>query len=61
MLRRLARSWPYALVAFLYLATSPYHQGLNNPNEMVRVYMSKALAEEGTPVIDAVIDRKSVV
>jgi len=57
VLRRLARSWPYALVAFLYLATSPYHQGLNNPNEMVRVYMSKALAEEGTPVIDAVINR----
>lgn len=57
MLRRLARSWPYALVAFLYLATSPYHQGLNNPNEMVRVYMTKALAEEGTPIIDSVINR----
>jgi hypothetical protein len=52
---RIARLWPYALIAFLYLATSPYHAGLNNPNEMVRVYMSRALAEEGTFAIDAVL------
>ncbi|MFO0723386.1 MAG: hypothetical protein U1E65_06375 [Myxococcota bacterium] len=57
MLRRLARLWPFALVTFLYLATSPYHQGLNNPNEMVRVYMTKALADEHSPVIDGVIAR----
>jgi hypothetical protein len=52
---RIARLWPYALIAFLYLATSPYHAGLNNPNEMVRVYMSRALAEDGTFAIDAVL------
>lgn len=49
-----ARAWPLALVAFLYLATSPYHQGLNNPNEMVRVYMTKAIVEQGTMAIDGV-------
>lgn len=56
---RLRRSrldlWPYALIAFLYLATSPYHQGLNNPNEMVRVYMTKALVDSRTPAIDTVV------
>lgn len=52
---RLGRFAPYALIALLYLATSPYHQGLNNPNEMVRVYMTKALVDEGSPVIDRVV------
>ena len=47
--------WPYFAVAFLYLCTSPYHRGLNNPNEMVRVYMTKALVDDGTPAIDSVI------
>ena len=46
---------PYVLIAFLYLATSPYHRGLNNPNEMVRVYMSKAWVETGSFVIQPVI------
>ncbi len=58
---RIARWWPYALVAFLYLATWPYHRGLNNPNEMVRVYMTRALAEEGSFVIDATIRRWGMV
>lgn len=49
---RMMRLWPYALVALLYVATWPYHRGLNNPNEMVRVYMSRALAERGSFVID---------
>jgi hypothetical protein len=39
-------------VTFLYFATSPYHRGLNNPNEMVRVYMSHALASRGEFAID---------
>lgn len=54
---QLLRLWPYALITFLYLATSPYHQGLNNPNEMVRVYMTKAWVEEGTFAIDGVVRR----
>lgn len=53
--RSLADLWPYGLIAFLYLATSPYHAGLNNPNEMVRVYMSKAMVEHDTMAIDAVV------
>jgi hypothetical protein len=53
--RSLADLWPYGLIAFLYLATSPYHAGLNNPNEMVRVYMSKAMVEHDTLVIDQVV------
>jgi len=47
--------WPFGLVAFLYFATWPFHHGLNNPNEMVRVYMTKALVDHGTPAIDAVV------
>lgn len=61
MARRLFDLWPYALIAFLYLATSPYHAGLNNPNEMVRVYMTRALAEEGSFEIDHVIRRWGMV
>lgn len=52
---RLARVAPYLLIGFLYFATSPYHQGLNNPNEMVRVYMTRALVDFDTPAIDRVI------
>lgn len=47
--------WPYALVAFLYFGTWPFHHRLNNPNEMVRVYMTRAIVEHGTPSIDAVV------
>ena len=49
--------WPYALIAFLYFATSPYHAGLNNPNEMVRVYMTAAIAEDGTFAIERELAR----
>ena len=55
MRRLIHHLWPYFAVAFLYLCTSPYHRGLNNPNEMVRVYMTKALVDDGTPAIDSVI------
>ncbi len=53
--RALWARWPYALLLGLYLLTSPYHQGLNNPNEMVRVYMTKAWVESGRFRIDSVI------
>lgn len=56
-----ARLWPYLLIALLYGATSPYHQGLNNPNEMVRVYMSAAWIDHGNFVIDKVIGRWGMV
>lgn len=54
-LSRLFDGWPYALVAFLYVATSPYHHGLNNPNEMVRVYMARAWFETKTFDIGPII------
>jgi hypothetical protein len=47
--------WPYALVAFLYFGTWPFHHGLNNPNEMVRVYMTRAIVKHRTLSIDAVV------
>ena len=53
--RSLWTRWPYPLIVGLYLITSPYHQGLNNPNEMVRVYMTKAWVETGRFRIDPVI------
>lgn len=53
--RSIGDLWPYALIAFLFLATSPYHAGLNNPNEMVRVYMTKAIVDHDTMVIDDVV------
>jgi len=43
------------LVGFLYVATWPFHNGLNNPNEMVRVYMTKAMVDDGTTAIDSVV------
>ncbi len=54
-LSRLVAWWPYVLVAALYLLTSPFHNGLNNPNEMVRVYMTKAAVDGHTFTIDGVI------
>lgn len=56
-LQPVLRFWPYALVAYLYLATSPYHAGLNNPNEMVRFYMSAAWVEHQSFDIDPEIRR----
>ena len=51
----IARWWPYALILGLYTVTSPYHRGLNNPNEMVRVYMTKAWVETGRFAIGSVV------
>ncbi len=41
-----------ALCAVGYLYVFPYQPRLNNPNENVRLYMTAALAEQGTYVID---------
>ncbi len=59
--KSLGRWWPYLLIGFLYLCTSPYHQGLNNPNEMVRVYMSAAWVDEGHFEINGIIRRWGMV
>ncbi len=41
-----------ALCAVAYLYVVPYQPRINNPNENVRLYMTAALAEQGTYVID---------
>lgn len=41
-----------ALSAVAYLYVVPYQPRINNPNENVRLYMTAALAEQGTYVID---------
>lgn len=47
---------PLAIAACVAFA-SPLHSPLNNPNEGVRVYAAKALVEQGTFAIDAVVAR----
>ncbi|MEM6370930.1 MAG: hypothetical protein AAF851_21780 [Myxococcota bacterium] len=51
----LRRGWPYVVVGFLFLATSPYFAGLNNPNEMSRLYAAKAFVDYGSFAVDPVI------
>lgn len=41
-----------ALCAFGLLYTFPYHPKINNPNEKLRVYMTAAIAEEGTYAVN---------
>jgi hypothetical protein len=43
-----------ALCGLLYLGVFPYYRRINNPNEMVRVYMTVALSEEGTFAIEGI-------
>jgi hypothetical protein len=52
------RTLPAALTLSLVAAvavSSPLHLPLNNPNEGVRVFATRALVEYGTPAIDAVV------
>jgi hypothetical protein len=50
---RAAQAVVLALCAFAYVYVFPYQRTLNNPNENVRLYMTAALAESGTYMIDA--------
>ena len=43
------------LLVFAYLLPVPYFDALNNPNENVRVYMTRAMVDFGTMAIDPVI------
>jgi len=51
----LRRHLVWALVAFAYLSLAPYFPRLNNPNENVRVWMTRAIVEDGTLNIDATV------
>lgn len=44
----------FAAVVILYVGVTPYFAGIRNPNELVRVYMTVAMAEHGTVAVDAV-------
>ncbi len=48
LLRRLRQSPLLALVAVIYVAAFPYHPGLRSPNELCRLWQTRALAEFGT-------------
>jgi hypothetical protein len=46
---------PVLLVA-AYLLPQPYFERLNNPNENVRVYLTRAIVEHGTFAIDPIVE-----
>jgi hypothetical protein len=50
----LRRHLVWALVALAYVVVFPYFPRLNNPNENVRIWMTRAIVAHGTFAIDAV-------
>lgn len=47
----------YALLAALYVLTFPYHPGLRPPNELCRMWQSRAVVEDGTLNINGALRR----
>ena len=47
----------YGLVVALYLLVFPWHPGLNSPNELCRLWQSRALIEDGKLEINAQLQR----
>jgi hypothetical protein len=47
----------FGLVAALYLLSFPYHPGLRSPNELCRLWQSRAIVEDGALHINGVIQR----
>src|SRR4051812_8281031 len=47
----------YGLVVALYLLVFPWHPGLNSPNELCRLWQSRALIEDGKLEINAQLMR----
>lgn len=47
----------FAAVVVLYVGVTPFYGGLRNPNELVRVFMTVAMVEQGTFAVDAVEHR----
>jgi hypothetical protein len=52
MRRWLSSSVGFGLVAALYLLSFPYHPGIRSPNELCRLWQSRALVDHGTIVIN---------
>jgi 4-amino-4-deoxy-L-arabinose transferase-like glycosyltransferase len=51
----------YALMAALYLLSFPYHPGLRSPNELCRLWQSRAIVDHGTLHINATLQRFGMV
>ncbi|MFT3710379.1 MAG: hypothetical protein QM817_22375 [Archangium sp.] len=51
----------YGLLAALYLLSFPYHPGLRSPNELCRLWQSRALIDDGAISINGVIQRSGMV
>ncbi len=49
------RRWLYAPVLALYLLAFPYHPGLRSPNELVRLWQTRALVEHGELELNAAL------
>lgn len=53
---RLTRAF-FACLTIVYLLVYPYLQGINNPNENTRIYLTMALVEEGSFFLDGMVRR----
>ena len=47
----------FAFTFVVLTCVFPYHVGMNNPNENVRIYMTMAIVEEHSFAIDKVVQR----
>lgn len=51
----------YALLASLYLLSFPYHPGLRSPNELCRLWQSRAIVDAGTMNINQTLQQFGMV
>ncbi len=51
----------FALVAGLYLLSFPYHPGLRSPNELCRLWQSRAFVDFGTLHLNGVLQQRGMV
>lgn len=61
MQRWLSPQTGFALVAALYLLSFPYHPGLRSPNELCRLWQSRAFVDFGTLNINGVLQTRGMV
>lgn len=61
MQRWLSPRTGFVLVAALYLLSFPYHPGLRSPNELCRLWQSRALVDFGTLHINGVLQARGMV
>lgn len=61
MARWLSPRVGFALVAALYLLSFPYHPGLRSPNELCRLWQSRALVDFKTLHINGVLQQRGMV